>query len=263
MKFSSTLKKSGIALVLLATSAASQADGLDKIRAAGAIKVAIAIGVPIFSYPDANMRPEGSDIDTARLLAQDLGVQLELVQITNAARIPTVHTGKADIAIASLSITPKRAQVVDFSVPYASLQTLVAAPEHVSINSYAGLQGLAIGVTRATVNDTDISKNAGNAHIRRYEDDASLVSAAISGQVIAVSTQWPNVVEINKRQTADPYVIKFVQGEFMLGIAMQKNNPKLKAWIDQWVTNKLKNGDLNRIYKKHHGVDLSAAVLNP
>lgn len=263
MKFSGILKTSTLALGILAVCASSQAYELDKIKAAGSIRVAIAIGVPLFSYPDINMRPKGSDVDTARLLAKDLGVQLELVQITNAARIPTVHTGKADIAIANLSITAQRAEVVDFSVPYASLQTLVAAPKNVHIENYADLEGLAIGVTRATVNDIDITKNAGNAYIRRYEDDTTLVSSAVSGQVKAVSTQWPNVVEINRKLTSSPYVVKFVQNEFMLGIAMQKNSPELKAWIDQWVISKLANGELNAIYKKHHGVDLSPTVLKP
>jgi polar amino acid transport system substrate-binding protein len=48
----------------------------------------------------------------------------------------------------------------------------------------------------------------------------------------------------------------------MLGIAMQKDTPKLKAWINDWVKANLKNGKLNAIYKKYHGSDLSPAVLN-
>jgi polar amino acid transport system substrate-binding protein len=219
------------------------------------------MGVPMFSYANANMEPEGSDIDTAKLLAKDLGVKLELVQITNAARVPTIQTGKADIAVANLSITPERAKVIDFSVPYASLQTIVAAPKDVKIKDYADLKGMAIGVTRATVNDADITKNASDANIRRYEDDATLVTAAVTGQVQAISSQWPNVAEANKKLQSKPYETKFVQHEFMLGVALPKNNPDLKAWIDNWIKTNLSNGKLNDIYKKYHGNDLSPAVL--
>jgi polar amino acid transport system substrate-binding protein len=131
----------------------------------------------------------------------------------------------------------------------------------VKIKDYADLKGMAIGVTRATVNDADITKNASDANIRRYEDDATLVTAAVTGQVQAISSQWPNVAEANKKLQSKPYETKFVQHEFMLGVALPKNNPDLKAWIDNWIKTNLSNGKLNDIYKKYHGNDLSPAVL--
>jgi len=261
MKFTNTVKQLGLGVALAALCSAACANGLDQIKKEGVIRVAIAMGVPMFSYANAQMQPEGSDVATAKLLAKDLGVKLQLVQITNAARVPTIQTGKADIAVANLSITAQRAKVIDFSVPYASLQTIVAAPKSLKIKDYADLKGVRIGVTRATVNDADISKNASFANIRRYEDDATLVTAAVSGQVQAVSSQWPNVAEINKKLKKHPYEIKFVEHEFMLGIAMQQNTPKLKAWINEWIKANLKNGKLNAIYKKYHGNDLSPKVL--
>lgn len=263
MKFSNTFKRLSVGLGLVALcSVGHAADNFDKIKKDGKIRIALAMGVPMFSYANANMQPEGSDVDTAKLLAKDLGVKLELVEITNAARVPTIQTGKADLAVANLSITPERAKVIDFSVPYASLQIIVAAPKELNITDYASLKGVRIGVTRATVNDSDITKNAPNANILRYEDDATLVTSAITGQVQAVSSQWPNVAEINKKLTKDPYVTKFVQNEFMLGIAMPKDSPKMKAWVDEWIKTNLKNGKLNAIYKKYHGNDLSPTVVN-
>lgn len=262
MKLIRTLKLAGLGLGLMGVCAASHADSLDTIKQNGTIRIAVAMGVPMFSYANANMEPEGSDVDTAKLLAQDLGVKLDLIQITNAARVPSIQTGKADLTVSSLSITPERARVVDFTVPYASLQTIVAAPKDLQIKDYADLKGIRLGVTRATVNDADVTKNAKDANIRRFEDDATLVTAGVSGQVQAVSSQWPIVAEINKKQTKAPFEIKFVQSEFMLGIAMPKNNPELKAWLDKWILENLKNGKLNAIYKKYHGNDLSEKVVN-
>ena len=246
---------------LCAFGVAAHAGDLDQIKKDGVIRVAIAMGVPMFSYANAQMQPEGSDVSTAELLAKDLGVKLELVPITNAARVPTIQTGKADLAVANLSITEERAKVIDFSVPYASLQIIVAAPKALKITGYKDLKGVKIGVTRATVNDTDITKNAPDANIRRFEDDATLVTAAASRQVEAISSQWPNVAEVNKKLKNSPYETKFVQHEFMLGIAMPKQTPKLKAWVDDWVRANLKNGRLNEVYKKYHGSDLSPKVI--
>ncbi|NYT38247.1 transporter substrate-binding domain-containing protein [Allopusillimonas soli] len=262
MRISKTLSKLAFCSGVLALCATAHAeDALDRIKDAGTIRVAVAMGVPMFSYANANMQPEGSDIDTAKLLAKDLGVKLQLVEITNAARVPTIQTGKADIAVANLSITPQRQKVIDFSIPYASLQTIVAAPKDVKIKDYADLKDVTIGVTRATVNDADISKNASDANIRRFEDDATLVTAAVTGQVQAISSQWPNVAEVNKKLTDKPYETKFVQHEFMLGIALPKNNPKLQAWLNDWIKANLANGKLNGIYKKYHGSDLSGKVV--
>jgi polar amino acid transport system substrate-binding protein len=69
------------------------------------------------------------------------------------------------------------------------------------------------------------------------------------------------VAEANKKLQSKPYETKFVQHEFMLGVALPKNNPDLKAWIDNWIKTNLSNGKLNDIYKKYHGNDLSPAVL--
>lgn len=259
MKFKKTAWIAAASLCAFGMTA--HAGDLDQIKKDGVIRVAIAMGVPMFSYANAQMQPEGSDVSTAEMLAKDLGVKLELVPITNAARIPTIQTGKADIAVANLSITAERSKVIDFSVPYASLQIIVAAPKELKIADYKDLKGVKIGVTRATVNDTDITKNAPDANIRRFEDDATLVTAAASKQVQAISSQWPNVAEVNKKLKNDPYETKFVQHEFMLGIAMPKQTPKLKAWLDEWVRKNLKNGNLNAAYKKYHGNDLSPSVL--
>src|ERR1039457_815234 len=57
-------------------------------------------------------------------------VEFELVPTTGSSRIPNLLTNKADIVISSLSITPDRAKVVDFSLPYADLGRIRTGPDH-------------------------------------------------------------------------------------------------------------------------------------
>ena len=90
--------------------------------------MAIDLGVPPYGMKDAALKSTGSDVETARLLAQDLGVELEIVPTTGANRVPFLQTNKADIVISSMSITPERQKVVDFSVPYAAILAVVGAP---------------------------------------------------------------------------------------------------------------------------------------
>src|SRR5450830_2031860 len=100
------------------------------------------------------MKSTGSDVETADLFAKDLGVKLEIVPVTNAARIPTLQANRADVVIADLSITPERAKVIDFSIPYAVITIIVGGPKNIQIKDYSDLNGKRIGLTRATVNDT-------------------------------------------------------------------------------------------------------------
>jgi polar amino acid transport system substrate-binding protein len=250
------------AALLAATAQAAFADKFDDIKKAGKIRIAVAMGSPLYSFADANMQPAGSDVETAQLLAKDLGVQMEMIPITNAARIPTIQANKADIDVADLSITDERKKVIDFSKPYAVITIILAAPKSVAIKGYEDLTGKRIGLTRATVNDTMTTQLAKNAEIVRYEDDATLITSVVTGQVEIWSSTPANLGEIQKRAPQLNMEKKFDQKDFDLGIAIPKGEPKLKDWIDAWVVTNMKNGKLNAIYKKFHGRDLPASVTS-
>ncbi|GAB5097308.1 transporter substrate-binding domain-containing protein [Caballeronia sp. LP006] len=248
------------ALMMAGAIHSAMADQLDDIKKAGVVRVAIAMGTPLFSYADENLKPAGSDVDTAAALAKDLGVKLELVQITNAARIPTLQAKRADLVIADLSITPERAKVVDFSIPYAVITIIVGGLKSIKVKDYADLDGKTIGLTRATVNDTLTTQQAKGAQIQRYEDDATLITSMVAGQIDIFSSTPSNLQEMQKRAPARNIELKFEQKNFDLGIAMNKDQPALKEWVDKWVSTNQKNGNLNAIYKKFHGRDLPDAV---
>ncbi|ARP91020.1 amino acid ABC transporter [Bordetella genomosp. 9] len=261
MKFKHLFLRGCAAAFLLAgTAHLAAADELADIKKAGKIRVAIAMGTPLFSYVDESLKPTGSDVDTAALLAKDLGVKLEIVQVTNAARVPTLQARRADLVIADLSITPERAKVVDFSVPYAVISLIVGAPKDIRIKDYADLSGKTIGLTRATVNDSITTEKAKGADIKRYEDDATLITSMVTGQIDIFSSTPSNLAEMQKRAPQRNLEMKFEQKDFDLGIALQKDQPALKNWVDNWVRENLKNGRLNAIYKKYHGRDLPARI---
>ena len=261
MKLGKAFTRSCIALALVAGVAqAAMADQLDDIKKAGKIRVAIAMGTPLFSFADANLQPTGSDVDTATQLAKDLGVKLEIVSVTNAARVPTLQAQRADIVVADLSITPEREKVVDFSTPYAVISIIVGGPKSIKVTDYADLSGKRIGLTRATVNDTLTTQQAKGAEIVRYEDDATLITSMVTGQIDLFSSTPSNLSEMIKQAPAKNLELKFSQKDFDLGIALNKEQPKLKEWINNWVVANQKNGKLNAIYKKYHGRDLPERI---
>ncbi|WP_244796903.1 transporter substrate-binding domain-containing protein [Caballeronia grimmiae] len=261
MKASKFIARAALATFMFAGAMhGAMAEQLDDIKKAGVVRVAIAMGTPLFSYADENLKPAGSDVDTAAALAKDLGVKLELVQITNAARVPTLQAKRADLVIADLSITSERAKVVDFSTPYAVITIIVGGINSAKVRDYADLDGKTIGLTRATVNDTLTTQLAKGAQIQRYEDDATLITSMVTGQIDVFSSTPSNLQEMQRRAPQRHIEMKFEQKNFDLGIAMNKDQPRLKEWVNNWVHTNMQNGNLNTIYKKYHGRDLPDAV---
>src|SRR4051794_40927190 len=96
----------------------ARADKLADILSSGVVRVVVFADVPPFGSQTANRELEGFDIDMAKLVAQALGVKLELVQAPAASRIPFLLTDKADMNIAAMSITAERAKQIMYSAPY-------------------------------------------------------------------------------------------------------------------------------------------------
>src|SRR5260221_8713299 len=145
---------------LPALSVSARADTLDEIKKAGKIRVAIDVAIPPFGMTDDKMQPTGSDVDLARLLAKDMGVELEIVTTTGPTRIPMLQTNKADIVVSTLSITPDRAKVIDFTAPYADHPSVVAALKSLAIKQMSDLDCKKVAVDRGTTHDAALTKHA-------------------------------------------------------------------------------------------------------
>ena len=239
----------------------AHADQLDNITAAKKIRIAIDLAVPPYGMKDEKLNSTGSDVETAKLLAKSLGVELEIVPTTGANRIPFLQTDKADIVISSLSVTPEREKVVDFSIPYAGISAVVGTPKSMVLSGPADLAGKKVISTRGTTNDQELTKILpAGAQVIRFDDDATSITAVVSGQADIFATAPPLLKTINEKNPAKQMEVKFTMKVNMLAIGLRKNEPKLKEKIDAFVKAQLKSGELNAIYRKFHGADLPLEV---
>jgi polar amino acid transport system substrate-binding protein len=251
------------AVAVMGVAQAANADALDDIKKSGKIRIAVDLGVPPYGMTDDKMQPTGSDIETAKLLAADWGLQFEHVPTTGAARIPSLQTGKADLVISTLSITPERAKVIDFSKGYAVLRTVIAAPKNMTLKSMADLDAKTVGTVRGTTHDTQLTKEGPKGmKLVRYEDDATEAQAFLSGQVDIFSTGELLVAPIDKKNPARQVEVKFVLDTFKLAVGVKKDEKRLLEEVDKWIATNLKNGKLDAIYKKYHGNGLPDVILN-
>jgi len=264
MKLFNQARTALVASCIALATVAAHADLLDDVMKAKKIRISTDMAIPPAGMMDSSMQPSGSDVETAKLLAADWGLQIEWVPTTGATRIPNVNTGKADIIISTLSVTPERAKVIDFSKAYAVLQSVVGAPNGAAIKDWADLKGKNITVTRGTTQDTELSGMANDKGFKvvRYDDDATMVTAGATGQADVVATSVALVNQITAKNPAKPWEPKFVIRNFDLAVGIKQGEPRLLAKLNEWVAANLKNGKLNTIYKKYYHVDLPAAMTH-
>lgn len=254
-----------LAVSLLGFTSTVQASALETIKERGKVLVAVDIGAPPFGMIDGNAQPAGSDVEAARLLAEDLGVELEIVPVNGPNRVPYLLSGKADVVLASFSITDERKKVIDYSEPYGVVPAVIGGPASENITSFQDLIGKTVAVTRGTTSDQELTKGVretGGITVVRYEDDATTNTAVATGQqdyIAAAGSVIPAVKASNPNRDIE---VKFLMYAFPYGVGLRKNEPELKAWLDGWVDTNLKNGKLNEIYVRHFGISLPEEMLD-
>lgn len=160
-RFSALLSALFASLMLSQTPA--HASGLDDVVARGTLKVAVPQDFPPFGSVGPDMKPRGLDIDTAKLLADQLKVKLELTPVNSTNRIPFLTTGKVDLVISSLGKNPEREKVIDFSQAYAPFYLAVFGPPESPVASLDDLKGKTISVTRGAIEDIELTAVARKA----------------------------------------------------------------------------------------------------
>jgi polar amino acid transport system substrate-binding protein len=250
-----TLLGAGAILTTFAPFAAAQT--VAEIKKKGEITIGMLIDFPPYGTTNAQNQPDGYDADVARLLAKDLGVKANIVPVTGPNRIPYLQTGKVDLLVASLAITPARAEQVQFSKPYAAATIVLYGKKDVPMKSGADLKGLRIGVARASTQDVAVTKIAPQGtEIRRFDDDASAMQALISGQVDAIGCSVTVAAQIAKRVPPNTYEDKFTLVQQAMGIAMRKGQDDLLKAVNEFVEKNTANGELNKLYNKWLKTDL-------
>ena len=96
------------ALIVIGLTGTANAADLSAILSAGVVKIAVPESFPPFGSVGASGEHEGYDVDVAKLIAKDLGVELELVPVVSKQRIPFLETDRVDLVISTMGANPPR-----------------------------------------------------------------------------------------------------------------------------------------------------------
>lgn len=187
----------------------------------------------------------GYDVMMAKLIAEELGMELELVKLDWDSLVPAVQSGTVDCVIAGQSITAERLEMVDFSDPYyfASLVTLVKAD-----GPYANAKGISelVGATCTSqlntvwydvclpqLTDANILAAADSAPAMLVALDSGACDLVCTDQptALAATTAYSGLVLLDFTGSDDNYQVS--EEEINIGISMQKGNTELKDAINK------------------------------
>jgi polar amino acid transport system substrate-binding protein len=242
---------------MLTAHSASAESTLDKIISAKKIRVAIDVANPPFGILDRSGQPDGSDVAVARQLAKDLGAEIEFVQVASTGRIPALLAGRADVTIASISVTAERAKAVMYCNPNGALSITIFASQSVKIKTPADLVGKRIGITRATLEEATVPKMAPEGtKIVWFDDLAATVQALLSGQVDGAAMSAFAMKTVSDGNPGKHLENKLLVATAFYGPIVRPGDFELRQWINTWIFLNTQNGTLAAIYKKYTGVDL-------
>lgn len=240
----------GLALSTLAAGAHAQSalEGIEKTRL---IKIAIPTDFPPYGFVGVDLKPQGLDVDMANLIAQKMGVKVELVPVSSANRIPYLQSKKADLVISTLGKNPEREKVIDFTAAYSPFFQAVFGPGSMAVKAPADLAGKSIAVTRGAIEDQELTKVApAGTDIRRFEDNNATVSAFVSGQTQLVATGVSvaeNMMQRNPRLGTE-YKLLLKDSPNFIGVA--KGEDALRAKVNAVIAEAKAAGELDRLAQK-------------
>ncbi|THU05352.1 transporter substrate-binding domain-containing protein [Lampropedia puyangensis] len=266
MPYTNTFSRRLVVHSLVACAAAiavtgAQADVLANVQKAGVLRVAIPQDFPPFGSMGTDLKLQGYDIDMANLVAQELGVKVELVPVTSTNRIPYLTTSKVDIVISSLGKNAEREKVIDFTQAYAPFPKSVYGPANMAITGPVDLAGKTIGVTRGSTEDLALTELAPkDATIRRYEDNNSTATSYLSGQVQLVTLGNIVANAVREKSKQRDFDLKFAVEDTPCFIGVAKGETALADKLNEIITKAKSDGRLNAMSVKWMQLELPATL---
>jgi len=245
--------------LLIGATLFAQTSTLDVILKRGKFIVGIDLSNPPYGMYDAKKQPAGFDVELSQLIAKELGVELEIVDIRSVNRIPYLQTNKIDATIATFGCTPERAKSVAFSWPYAAWPlVMVGYKSDTSVTAVRDLSGKKVGITRGTTQDIALTGKApAGTEIVRYEDDPTTFMAIQTKKVDVIGTALLMAQEMIKKNPA--LELKGTIDQSWASIAVRRNDMEWLQWLNNFLWWHGGKGNLATMYEKWNGIPMPKA----
>ena len=214
---------------------------------------------PPFEFKNASGTFEGFEVDIVNEAAKRAGMTTEIADYGFQALFAGTTSGRIDVAISSITITPERLGSQSFTQPYYDSDMGVAIKEDSPLKGLADLKGKIVGVLSGSTGEKwaqEHQKEYGFAEVKGYDSQQNVMLDLGAGRVDGVVSDVPGMEFLFTKMKGFKVKERIKTGE-QYGLMMTKDHPKLQALSDA-IGSMKKDGTLAAIHKKWFGSDAPA-----
>jgi polar amino acid transport system substrate-binding protein len=245
--------------LLLLAAAFGIAAGPATAYAADVLNVGSYPNNPPFEYKAESGNFEGFEVDIVNEAAKRIGMTTNIEGYDFQPLFAATSSGRIDVAISSITITPERLKSQSFTQPYYDSDMGIAAQTASPIKAEADLKGKIVGVLSGSTGETWAKEHKdadGFSDIKGYNTQQDLLLDLTNGRVDAVVSDIPGMEYAFTKMKGLEVKVRIKTGE-QYGLMLTKDHPLLGK-INDALTAMKKDGTLATIHKKWFGSDAPA-----
>ncbi|MCR5778039.1 MAG: basic amino acid ABC transporter substrate-binding protein [Lachnospiraceae bacterium] len=207
---------------------------------------------PPFEYVGDDGQPDGFDVALIKAIGEKIGANVEIQDMEFDSLVSSIGN-KIDMAIAGMTVTEERKNMVDFSEPYYEAVQSVIIPKDAAISSAEDLKGAAIGTQLGTTGNF-LAEDIEGASVSTYNKGVDAVNDLINGRVDCVIID-KNPAEVFGAQFADKLtVLPGSQFDFEVenyAIALPKGNTELADKVNAALADLKADGTYDKLVSEY------------
>lgn len=240
--------------------AAPSSSYLDKIKARDKLIVGVFSDKPPFGYVDEAGNYVGFDTDIAKRFAQDLlgdEKKVEFVVVEPASRIPFLQSDKVDLILANMTVTPERAQAVDFTNPNLRVAVQAIVRDDSGIQTLDDLADKTLIVTTGTTADIWLTQNRPGWKLLKFEKNSESLQALANGRGDAYAQDNLVLFSWAKQNPGYRVLADTLGDEAPIAPAVKKGNSELRDWVNAELAKLGEEQFLLKLYDQYVRKDLA------
>lgn len=229
-----------------------------ELSEAGKITVGTKFDQPLFGLKGPSGDPEGFDVEIAKIIASELGIDeenIEWVESVSANREPFIENGQVDIVVATYTINDKRKEVVSFAGPYYMAgQSILVLADNDDITSEEDLVGQPVCSVTGSTPAANL-KELG-AEVIETDTYSNCLEPLRSGQVVAVSTDNVILAGLAAQNEGEFKVVGEPFTEEPYGIGLKLDDTDFRMWINDVLEEAYEDGRYEEAWNSTAGAVL-------
>lgn len=263
----------GSAMILPARAVRAQGVTVDKIKAAGELRIGCEAAYVPFTYRDKTSAIVGFDVEIVQKYLEPLGAKAVFIDTQWSGVIPALYAGRFDM-IPTMSYTKERLERVRFSIPYAdaSQALLIRAGDKDKIKTIADMSNRVLGIKLGSPGETlktrldaqlKTERGSGFKDVKTYDDHPAAYLALAQGSVDGVLNTVPTLSVVMRDRPGAFDMVQNVGQNNWHGYAFRKEDGELADFFDKRIGDLKASGELYALQEKWFGFRMSLADKVP